>query len=324
INATNTPGDADSIFNISAPGSYYLTANIQAQVFSNKHGIEITTSGVSIDLNGFELRGGAGMGAFDAIRANGADLTNITIRNGSIRDWGAYGIQTIAPVRISDIVVSGCSEYGIFVGSDSSIANCIARNNDGDGIHGTTCTVTDCVASDNGGYGIYLSQGTILNCVTRGNTTSGIRTGGGTISGCYASQNLQHGIEGNSCVITDCVAASNTGDGIEVSSFSIVRGNTCTFNGLNSGDGAGIRVSFNDNRIEGNNCTQADRGIDVNGSGNVIFRNTCADNTVNWDIAANNIFGAIVDRRTPANAAVSGNSAPSSAGTTDPNANFSY
>jgi len=28
INATNTPGDADSLFKITQPGSYYLTGNI--------------------------------------------------------------------------------------------------------------------------------------------------------------------------------------------------------------------------------------------------------------------------------------------------------
>ena len=39
---------------------------------------------------------------------------------------------------------------------------------------------------------------------------------------------------------------------------------------------------------------------------------------------ANNVFGAIVNRTAPASAAVSGDSAASSAGTTDPWANFSY
>ena len=28
INATNTPGDADSLFRITQPGSYYLTGNL--------------------------------------------------------------------------------------------------------------------------------------------------------------------------------------------------------------------------------------------------------------------------------------------------------
>ena len=86
----------------------------------------------------------------------------------------------------------------------------------------------------------------------------------------------------------------------------MIRGNTCSNNGL-GGDGAGIHAISFDNRIEGNNCTTADRGIDVDGGGNIIIRNTCASNTINWVIAAGNAYGPIV--ATPAGAAVNGNTA---------------
>jgi len=108
-----------------------------------------------------------------------------------------------------------------------------------------------------------------------------------------------------------------------VTSGCVVLANTCSFNG-NGGDGAGIHATGSDNRIEGNNCTVADRGIDVDVAGNIIIKNTCAGNTINWVIAANNVVGPILDRRAPASAAISGNSAPSSLGSTDPNANFTY
>ena len=62
ISATNTPGDADSVFKITQPGSYYLTGNITGVV--GKHGIEIAVSGVTLDLGGFDLVGVPGMGAF--------------------------------------------------------------------------------------------------------------------------------------------------------------------------------------------------------------------------------------------------------------------
>src|SRR5437762_13979859 len=55
INATNTPGDSDSLFKITQPGSYYLTGNITG--VAGKHGIEIAASGVTLDLNGFDLLG---------------------------------------------------------------------------------------------------------------------------------------------------------------------------------------------------------------------------------------------------------------------------
>src|SRR6185295_11122012 len=56
INAANTPGDADSLFKITQPGSYYLTGNITG--VAGKHGIEVVASGVTLDLNGFDLLGG--------------------------------------------------------------------------------------------------------------------------------------------------------------------------------------------------------------------------------------------------------------------------
>jgi len=101
------------------------------------------------------------------------------------------------------------------------------------------------------------------------------------------------------------------------------RGNTSTSNGV-GGDGAGIRATGADNRIEDNNCTGADRGIDVDAAGNVIIRNTCSGNTTDWVVVANNVVGPILDRRAPASAAINGFAAPDSTGSTHPNANFSY
>lgn len=55
INQNAAPGDADSIFRISAPGSYYLTSNLVG--LAGKTGIEIASANVTIDLNGFTLQG---------------------------------------------------------------------------------------------------------------------------------------------------------------------------------------------------------------------------------------------------------------------------
>jgi len=123
--------------------------------------------------------------------------------------------------------------------------------------------------------------------------------------------------------VTGCTASFNNGDGIEVFSNCRVTDNTCAFNG-NGGNGAGIYATGSDNRIEGNNCTGADRGINVDTAGNIIIRNTCSGNSIDWVIATNNVVGPILDRRAPASAAINGFSAPSSLGSTDPNANFSY
>jgi parallel beta-helix repeat protein len=124
--------------------------------------------------------------------------------------------------------------------------------------------------------------------------------------------------------IEGCMATNNEGDGINLSNDTLARANTCSTNGTFGGDGAGIHATSSDNRIEANNVTDNDRGIDVDVAGNLILKNSASGNTTNYAIAANNVFGAIVDRTAPASAAVSGNTAPSSAGTIDPWANFAY
>ena len=51
INATNTPGDADSVYVITKPRLYYLTGNLQG--VRTKHGIKISVGGVTLDIMGF-------------------------------------------------------------------------------------------------------------------------------------------------------------------------------------------------------------------------------------------------------------------------------
>jgi parallel beta-helix repeat protein len=103
----------------------------------------------------------------------------------------------------------------------------------------------------------------------------------------------------------------------------VIRGNTCAANGNGAGNGAGIHALLpgGDNRIEGNNCTGADRGIDVDTAGNIVFRNTCAGNTTNWDVAAGNVCLVV---QAVTGAAILGNSGGASPGASDPIANYTY
>lgn len=350
INATNTPGDNDatpSLYKITQPGSYYLTGNIVG--VSGKRGIEVIASGVTIDLNGFEMSGVAGSLAGIGSTTNG--LRDISVKNGSVRNWGGAGVDFATNVVNNAIItevrasgngaggihagyranVSQCGSYsnsgfGITVGSDSTVHACNAVSNTSDGISGTTsCSVTNCTANSSGNAGISFSGSSITNCTASANTGNGINNGGGgTVHACTANDNDGHGINMGAGTVSNCTVRVNTRSGIIVSDSCIVLNNACSANGLLTGDGAGIFATGSDNRIEGNNCFFADRGIDVDGIGNIIIRNSCSGNTTNWTIAAGNVFGAILDRTAPGSAAISGNSAPSSLGTTDANANFTF
>lgn len=289
VNAANTPGDADSLFKITQPGAYYLTGNVAG--VAGKHGIEIVASGVTLDLNGFDVAGVPGMGFFSGVTVGVAGLTNIAVVNGSVRGWeGDAGVDLMGVFgagncRVEGVLASGNTNAGIRVGAGGRVAACSAYLNTGVGI-------------------------SVLN---------------GEVSRCSAFNNIASGISvGTGCTVSDCVARLNTLDGIRCANESVIRGNTCSGNGNGAGSGAGVHATGSDNRIEDNQCTGADRGVDVDVAGNIIVRNTCAGNTFDWDVVANNVFGPIVDRRAPASAGVLGFVGASSLGTTDANANFSY
>jgi parallel beta-helix repeat protein len=349
INATNTPGDADSLFKITQRGSYYLTGNITGVV--GKHGIEIASGGVTLDLNGFDLVGVAAMGAFDGVSTTVANLSNIAVVNGSVRSWGDEGVDlgtlTATNCRVEGVLarvnagigistgsgttISNCSaslstSHGINAGSGCTVSNCSAASNTGNGIStGDGCTVTNCSAYLNTGHGISASGGcTVSNCSADDNTSNGINAlNGCTVSNCSAYANNDNGISAAlGCTVVDCTVQYNRLDGIACANDCVIRGNTCYANG-NGGDGAGIHATASDNRIEGNHCSGADRGIDVDFAGNFIIRNTCSGATTNWDIVIGNAVAPIWQASTNA-AAISGNTYAGSLGSTDPNANFTY
>lgn len=332
INAANTPGDADSLFKITLPGSYYLLGNITGVV--GKHGIEIAANGVTLDLNGFDLVGIPGMGTFDGVTVTVASLSNIAVLNGSIRDWGSDGVDLGTIVvdisRVESVLASGNIGNGVRVGNGGVITNCAATTNGGGGIFaGNGCTISNCSASVNTGTGISSgSTCSIMNCSAFDNSGSGFGIADGcTISNCTASFNTFHGIGPRSNVvltgstIVDCCVRGNTLDGILFASNCIVRGNNCNANGNAGGNGAGIHATAGDNRIEGNICTGGDRGVDVDLAGNFIIRNTCSGATVNWDIVAGNACLVI---NAALSGAISGSNGGVGPGSTDPNANFTY
>jgi len=349
INAANTPGDANSLFKITQRGSYYLTGNITGVV--GKHGIEIAASGVTLDLNGFDLVGVPAMGLFDGVSVTEFDQTNIAVINGSVRNWGSEGVDlnsiTSLNCRVARVLASGnartgisiglastvneCSAYnnglgGIITNSSCTITHCAASNNINAGIAvGSGCTVTDCSTIDNFGAGITAGVGsTLTSCTANSNGGDGITSGSCTISNCSVSGNGGFGIyAGANASVTHCASNTNGSDGIRGVLGCLISGNTCNSNGA-AGLGSGIHTTSTDNRIEGNNCILADRGISTEGAGNIIIKNTCSGNTTNWSIFANNYYGPIIDRTGIATASVNGAAAAGTLVTTDPNANFSY
>lgn len=261
VNATNTPGDADSVFKISAPGSYYLGANLKAGI--GEHGIEITSSGVTLDLSGFELSGE--VGSLDGVNISVPGGTNVVVHNGRVTSFGgdgvnASGTNSVRIERISafnclgaglrgaglqgvivDCEVFGCADHGIVTDASHLVLRCVSFGNVLSGIStGTSSTVSSCAAWVNGEYGIIAGRGSSIDsCAGEQNGLSGIRgVESCSISNCSGNTNFDDGISaGSGSTVVNSSGGDNTNNGISAG-FNCTIINSSALN--NSGDGISV------------------------------------------------------------------------------------
>ena len=234
INATNTPGDANSVFRITQAGSYYLQQNVT--VPAGFYGIEIAADNVTIDLNGFliitaffngdgalrtdantkvRVRNGLIEGPFTqtAVLCLGAAvIEDVVLESGNI---SVSGTATIRRCRVSSDALRAIS-LDTSTGIGSLIEDCqvtataastsgIACNQVGSTIRG--CVVVSTAASSTA-TGIIAVQGAVLggmvitDCNIRGPFLAGINCGAGiTITDCTVQSATTGILSGESCLI---------------------------------------------------------------------------------------------------------------------------
>ena len=260
--------------------------------------------------------------------------TPTTVKNCEMSDNTGYGIYTTAKLIVTDCSFYRNGLEGLHVGDESLINNCQAIDNAGNGIYaGDSTLIANCTASGNqgsyaihaGGYstlrscvasknscdrGIHVGyRSSVIDCTASENVGSGspytcgiYANHGSLISGCTAGGNSHSnqttatqgcGIYTTASAVQDCNVSYNQGHGIYSSSDSHLLNNYCRANG-NGGDGAGIRITSNDNRIEGNSLLDNDEGIKVTSSGNFIVRNSAGSNGTNYYTLGVQTIGPIV------------------------------
>ncbi len=288
------------------PSTVTLAGNLTG---STGNGITVNADEVTIDLAGHSLVGVAG--SLDGINVAANKGKNLSVLNGTIRGWGGDGLDAAASfnAHVRGVRASDNGGDGLKTGTSADITDCQSRDNTGTGINaGVGSHIGGCTARLNGVTGIIGSSAcTITACASSNNTASGISAfGSSTVSNCTAASNGGDGIVvTNSSMIRGCTASTNTANGINAGSDCRIVDNNTAGNGNGAGDGAGINVTGSNTRIEGNNATNNDRGIDCNpATGNLIIRNSASGNAPNYDIVAGNTAGRLV---TNANIATSSN-----------------
>jgi len=184
-------------FTINQSGSYYLTGNLQG--VSGLNGITVRVDDVTIDLNGYALIGVAGSGA--GIVLGVPSTRNLTIRNGTIRDWSSQGIHAEFSLNVlfEDLLVSGNGYDGVVAGS-GLIRHVLVRANAGRGIaiqDATGGTIEDCQVIENLASGIVIYyNGIVTNNNVYHNTFWGILAAntGNRIEGNHVVANGSYGL----------------------------------------------------------------------------------------------------------------------------------
>lgn len=303
---------------LSVSGSYYLTRSLVG--VPGEVGILVRARHVTIDLNGFELRGAAG--TLDAIRAipGLTDCTDLVVRNGSIHSWGGSGVNaacvfgsTFEDLRIenntgagiiatdfttvSRAVVRSNGAAGLDLGVNARVSDITSTNNAQDGIGvGEHSIVTRAVIRDSGRIGLRAGERSIVSDITcSGSAAVGVRVETqSSVTRVVAFENGNTGIALNGrAVVTDSIAANNTGSG--VLAFAGARIERCV---LSNNSLAGITLN-GPGTIVGNTLVDNPTGINLLGSrsrveDNAITGGTTGIKTVAPDnlILRNSVLGA--------------------------------
>ena len=221
IDAAHLTGDENAQFIIGQPGSYYLTGNLEV---TKVEGIRVAAAGVTIDLNGFEIRRTSGTGG-RGIQINGL-AHRCTVKNGSVTGFergvdANPGIERARGGTYLDVVASNCSLFGLSAGEAWLLERCQALDNAGTGI-------------------LALFDSTMKNCIAFGNGGPGMSAGGASsFIGCRSAQNGGVGIIGNAySSVIDCAAFANRGEG----GISVGFGSTITNSTAHANIGYGFSV----------------------------------------------------------------------------------
>jgi len=194
INAGCFPGDAAGFpITINNPGSYRLTSNIGIRSYNSPENIfviQVISSNVSLDLNGFAVIGdttctdgsfkdspvtsclpkGVGVG----IGVPVISATGISISNGFIQGMGDHGLWFgEAGCRVSNMVVSENGSYGLLGGNKGLFLNNISSRN-GEGGFSVSGTLIGNSARANRTFGIQSFRGHLNNNIVNAMVVLGL------------------------------------------------------------------------------------------------------------------------------------------------------
>ncbi len=246
------------------------------------NGIMVNANDVTIDLGGHALTG-PGLGSLSGIFQDSAFRT-LRVRNGMLVNWVASiggagaGLRAEGVGTMVSDVQAITNNYGIYCTGDGGlIERCGFQYNAAAGLYlgGSGGTINDCSALYNSGVGISAARANLKGCKANGNVGTGIEAEDQSIlTECSSTYNHSNGFSISvGCLVDDCVSMYNWADGLKAHRDCLIFNSQFSFNGQ-FGDGAGIRTSGANNRLDSNLLSYNDVGIVAILGGNFIVRNS--------------------------------------------------
>lgn len=256
-------------YTITNSGSYYLTGDVGS---GGLGGIVIRASGVTVDLNGFSV-----VGSTIGISASVSGLSDVVIRNGTVRRCTGAGIDlsSVRKCQIEHVLVCDNGGIGLSVGGASMVNLCTASGNSGSGIGANeSSAVFNCISQSNKVDGIVVtSQCRVSENLCDGNgstaTNAGIHATGraNRIEANNVSRNQGLGVSvgGSDTLVIKNSACTNT-----VADYQIAVGNN--YGQILVGPGAGF---MNSNPWANFSCASPSGGTCVVNADCAAFSNQC-------------------------------------------------
>jgi hypothetical protein len=296
---------------IEQPGHYVLEQDLRVPLPIQpgaEFGIVIRADHVDLDLGGHELVGGEGstQGILALPQpkppARRTDCSNVRIRNGTVRNWTAFGLDLALAreVRLADLYVAHnglpkTASGGGVIGSGAVVERCAFRLNAPMGlVAGPGAMVSDSQFSGNTGHGLVVTElAVVRGCSALQNGGDGLTLDGpgGTLSDCTAGRNGLAGLRvARGTRVRDCTAWGNDRAGLVVADACSVSGCLLADNGTD-----GLAVLGDRNRIEDNHAAGNMLGLDVTGRGNLLVGNSLAANSRDLLVGPGNTSGALYE-----------------------------
>lgn len=297
-------------YTITNSGSYVITENLSV-TNTGYNGIDVQADSVTIDMNGFTLRGPGATSSNGICQASSCH--NLTVRNGVVSQWqggSRYGVYAAGKGNRVEDITAVHNYSGFYSGEGSIIADCIAVSNTASGSSygirsGVASTIARCSVHENSSgntmVGLHVDNRSMASQCNVYNNSAGTicmavyGLGGAEILDCAIMENsgssLCYGVYGITSVrVSGCSLYGNTSSSTNGAAIWLFEGGSVQdcilalnmFNGVEVDDNAAVlNNTCNENGKDG-----AGHGIYVKGNGNRIEGNNVTDSNGGYGISS--------------------------------------